>query len=103
MRGTLISFVLPSMVLLLSGCTHEVVDLTHEGELVKEIEAEEAENCKYIRQVQAFTGSDSEANLIATLRNKVGVIGGNAYVYLSSPDTFTETGITAEAYKCYPK
>ncbi len=103
MRVVRISLALLCLCFLISGCTHEVVDLTHEGKLVKEIEPDEAEDCKYLRQVQAFTGSDSEDNLIATLRNKVGVAGGNAYVHLSSEETNTEMGITADAYKCYPK
>ncbi len=102
MRVIYLCFILFSMVFVLSGCATEVVDLTREGEAVRQIEPEEAKDCKYLHKVQAFTGSDSEDNLIATLRNKVGGIGGNAYVQLSTSDSDTQLGVDADAYECPP-
>ncbi len=103
MRMLRLSFVLLSMVWLLSGCAHEVVELTHDGKLVMRIEPDQVEQCKYLHQVQAFTGSDDEENLNNSLRNAVGAAGGNAYVQLSTFDTDTELGAKADAYKCPPK
>ena len=103
MRGISICLVLLSMVFLISGCATDEVALTHEGKLVQEIELNEAEKCKYIRQVQASIGSDSESDAIATLRNKVGAGGGNAYTNPSFSDSDSVTEVKADAYKCYPK
>lgn len=103
MRRISICFVLLSIVFLITGCTHDEVVLTHEGKLVQEIEPNATEDCKYIRQVQASTGSDSESDAIATLRNKVGVGGGNAYTNPSFSDSDSVTEVKADAYKCYSK
>ena len=103
MKGTLMFFGILSMFFLIPGCAHEVVELTHDGKLVMRIEPDQVEKCKYLHQVQAFTGSDSEENLTNSLRNAVGAAGGNAYVQLSTSDTDTELGAKAEAYKCPPK
>ena len=103
MRIILPSLVLLSIALLVSGCATEVVELTHDGKSVRQIEPEEAKDCKFLKQVQAYTGTDSEDNLIATLRNKVGGLGGNAYVQLSTSESDSELGVKAEVYECPPK
>ena len=103
MRGLSVCVVLLSLVFLITGCAHEEVALTHEGKLVQEIEPDAAEDCKYIRQVQASTGSDRESDAIATLRNKVGAGGGNAYVNPTFSDSDSVTEVKAKAYKCFSK
>ena len=103
MRRISICLVLLSIGILKTGCVHEEVALTYEGKLVQEIEPSAAEDCKYIRQVQASTGSDSESDAIATLRNKVGAGGGNAYTNPSFSDSDSVTEVKADAYKCYSK
>ncbi len=103
MRRIFICLVLLSIVFLITGCTHDEVVLTHEGQLVQEIEPNAAEDCKYIREVQASIGSDSESDVIATLRNKVGVAGGNAYANPSFSDSDSVAEVKADVYKCYSK
>ena len=103
MRVLSICFVLLSIGFLITGCAHDEVALTHDGKLVQEIEPDAAKDCKYIRQVQASTGSDSESDAIATLRNTIGATGGNAYANPSFSDSTSVTEVKADAYKCYPK
>ncbi len=103
MRRIFICLVLLSIVFLITGCAHDEIALTHEGKLVQEIEPNAAEDCKYIRQVQASTGLASESDVIATLRNKVGTAGGNAYTNPSFSDSDSVTEVKADAYKCYSK
>ncbi len=103
MKRISICFVLLSIVILITGCAHEEVALTHEGKLVQEIESNATEDCKYIRQVQASTGSARKSDAIATLRNKVGVGGGNAYTNPSFSESDSVTEVKADAYKCFSK
>ena len=103
MRSIFIFLVFLSMGFLITGCAHDEVPLTHDGKLVQEIETDVAKECKYIRQVQASTGSDRDSDVIATLRNKVGAAGGNAYTNPSFSESDSVTEVKAEAYKCYSK
>jgi len=103
MKVVTIGFVLLNIVFLIAGCAHDHAALTPEGELVQEIDPDAAKDCKFIDHVEAFFGSDSDSDALITLRNKIGVAGGNAYVHPTFSDNPSVTEAKADAYKCPPK
>jgi len=103
MKVVFIGFILLNFVFLIAGCAYDKAFLTPEGKLVQEIKPDTAKDCKFIDHVQAYFGSDSESDALVTLRNKIAVAGGNAYVDPSFSDNPSVTEAKADAYKCSPK
>ena len=89
------------LLLLSAGCAAE---LTEQGRMVRQIQADWATKCEFLGVVEASEGggydiSDNRRGALNTIRNRVSEIGGNAFVITDISGRMI-TFIQADAYKC---
>lgn len=99
MSRKLVSFV---SILFLSGCAAE---LTQEGRMVREIQADWATKCKFLGvvDVSEWGGLDvsgARRGALNSVRNQISQMDGNAFVLSQTSSSELRTLIQADAYKC---
>lgn len=97
------------ILLCISSATHSGTPLTEEGKKVREISPDWSNQCDFMG-TKEVTNASFGANpdvckkrAFDEMKNKVGELGGNAYLvtYIDvSPCLFGGTTITFEAYRC---
>ena len=85
-----------------SGCT---VNMSNEGQQVRQINADAATPCKFLGVLQgeeifAWTNAGNSRNALNKVRNQTAAIGGNAYVLTQSNVDNFGSNTQADAYLC---
>lgn len=93
------------LALCLSGCTTE---LTPDGRMIREIQADWATDCEFIGVLDASEGNgwdipDDRRGALNRIRNQVAQLGGNAFVVSDVSSNDMRTMVQADAYKCPTK
>ena len=99
MKKSLISV---TLTLFLLGCAAQ---LSQEGRMVREVQADWATKCKFLGVVDASEGNgfdvpDDRRGALNSLRNQVALTGGNAFVLSQTSSSGFRTLVQADAYKC---
>lgn len=88
--------------ILASGCAAQ---LTNEGRMVRQIQADWATSCDFLGVVEAREGNgwdvaDDRAGALNSVRNQIASQGGNAFVLTQTSSTGFQTVIQADSYNC---
>lgn len=93
------------LLVLASSLTACAAQLTQEGRMVRQIQADWATRCEFLGVLDASEGSgwdvaDDRRGALNRIRNQIAQLGGNGFVVNQSTSSGIHTLIQADAYRC---